>query len=69
MKISHESGGKEYLLCLCGNTVRAEGFYPCDAQGKVVEPTLEKWTTNLVVCDRCGRIINQTTLEVVGSKT
>jgi len=52
--------------CLCGNTPRLEGFYPCDAEGQIVEPTPETWTTDCYVCDRCGRIINQATREVVG---
>jgi hypothetical protein len=53
-------------LCLCGNSPTAEGFYPCDSEGEQVEPTPEYWTTNWYVCDRCGRIIDQDTLAVVG---
>jgi hypothetical protein len=44
----------------------SDGFFPCDSEGEEVEPTLEEWTSNWYVCARCGRIINQDTLEVVG---
>lgn len=53
-------------LCVCGNTPTADGFYPCDARGGEVEPTAEAWTTNCYACARCGRIIDQGRLEVVG---
>jgi hypothetical protein len=51
--------------CLCGNTSYYEGFFPCDADGNEVDPTPENWTINLYRCDRCGRIINQATGEIV----
>lgn len=52
-------------ICLCGNRPMQDGFYPCNAKGEMVEPTVETWTTNWYVCARCGRIIDQNTLEVV----
>ena len=55
-------------ICRCGNTPLEDGFYPCDTQGRKVEPTPEEWTTNCYVCDRCGRIIEQSTREVVGTR-
>ncbi len=51
--------------CLCGNVALEDGFYPCDAEGNVVEPTPQEWTTNLYRCDRCHRKINQATGEIV----
>ncbi len=65
-KIYRDAWGK--WTCVCGNTALDDGFYPCNSQGEVVEPTPEAWTTNCYVCDRCGRIINQETLAVVGSR-
>ena len=58
--------GPDDWKCLCGNEPLKEGFYPCDSEGEMVEPTPEDWTTNWYVCAQCGRIINQDTLEVVG---
>ena len=66
--ITREPGSLDAWVCLCGNTPSAEGFYPCDALGTQVEPTPEDWTTGCYVCARCGRIINQTSLEVVSRK-
>ena len=53
-------------ICLCGNTPDTYGFFPCNEKGGFVEPTDEQWTTDCYVCDKCGRIINQNTLELVG---
>ena len=51
-------------LCLCGNQPDFDGFYPCDRQGNEVEP-VEGWE-DLYVCARCGRVIKQESLEVIG---
>jgi len=51
--------------CLCGNVASEDGFFPCDADGNVVEPSWQEWTTNLYRCDRCLRKINQATGEIV----
>ena len=66
--ITHAEGDSDAWVCLCGNTPSTEGFYPCDAQGNEVEPTPAEWTTGCYVCAHCGRIINQTSLEVVGQR-
>jgi hypothetical protein len=66
--ITCEPGALDAWVCLCGNTPAAEGFYPCDALGKEVEPTPADWTTGSYVCARCGRIISQKSLEVVGRR-
>lgn len=59
------SMGGEWI-CFCKNTPQYDGFYPCDPDGNEVEPTPEEWTTNWYVCTRCGRMIDQQTLRVVG---
>ena len=66
--INHESGNDEAWICICGNVPSSDGFYPCDDLGEEVEPRQGVWGGVLYVCDRCGRIINQTTLEVVGRR-
>ena len=55
--------------CLCGNTPMQDGFFPCNTQGELVEPTPEEWVTNYYVCDRCGRIIEQRSRAVVGLRS
>jgi hypothetical protein len=56
------------LECLCGNRPERKGFYPCNSEGEMVEPTLEEWTTHWYVCDECGRIIDYDTSRVVGCR-
>lgn len=61
-------GHRDNWICLCKNTPVDDGFYPCDETGEEVEPTKEEWKTNAYVCAACGRIIDQTTLAVIGRK-
>jgi hypothetical protein len=65
-KIMHEAGNFEAWHCLCGNTPVDGGFSTCDMHGNEIEPV--KGWTGLYVCNDCGRIIDQTTLEVVGQR-
>ena len=53
-------------ICRCGNTQMDEGFQLCDADGN----DIKSWgdLKYLMLCKRCGRIIDQDTLEVVGRK-
>jgi hypothetical protein len=62
--ISHEAGCDEAWVCLCGNDPTSDGFYPCDEKGNEIE-TGRDWN-KLYVCARCGRIIQQDSLEIVG---
>jgi hypothetical protein len=62
-RITHETGNDEAWICVCGNMPVADGFYPCDREGTKIEPTAG-WN-GLYVCARCGRIIDQSSLEVV----
>lgn len=64
--ITFEAEDQDAWICLCGNTPTGAGFYPCDFSGDIVEPTERNWTSDLYVCDDCGRMINYKTLEVVG---
>lgn len=66
--INHEEGDPDEWICLCGNTSFADGFAACDSTGKEMEPTIESDWNGLFVCVRCGRIIENSTREVVGQR-
>ena len=61
--IIHEPGNDDAWLCICGNTPIADGFFPCNQEGREMEP-VAGWN-NLYVCARCGRIVDQHSLNVV----
>jgi hypothetical protein len=61
--ITHEEENNEAWICLCGNRPDSDSFFPCDKDGNEMEPA-EGWA-GLYVCARCGRIIDQDSLEVV----
>jgi len=65
--IQHESGNEEAWVCLCGNRPDSDGFFPCDSDGNEMEP-VQEWE-NLYVCGRCGRIINQFSLLILGQNS
>jgi hypothetical protein len=52
--VTHEFGNDEGWQCSCGNEPHWYGFYPCNADGKVVEPTEADWKDGMYKCDRCG---------------
>ena len=62
--IKHEAGNEEAWICACGNTPTSDGFFACDEAGRYVEPV--KGWKGLYRCGRCGRIIDQSSLEVLG---
>ena len=64
--ISHEANNAEAWICICGNTPDSDGFFPCDTNGNEMLPTLDSGWSGIYICVRCGRIINQDTLEIVG---
>ena len=64
--ISHEANNAEAWICICGNTPDSDGFFPCDTNGNEMQPTLDSGWSGIYICARCGRVINQDTLEVVG---
>jgi hypothetical protein len=61
--IRHEEGNGEAWVCVCGNRPDSDGFFPCEKDVNEMTPA-EGWD-NLYVCGRCGRIIDQSSLEVV----
>jgi hypothetical protein len=63
--IIREPGDKDAWVCICGNTPSDDGFYPIDEDDHEVEPTAKDWKTNQYFCNRCGRVIEQDSLEVV----
>jgi hypothetical protein len=54
------------LMCVCGNIPESAGFTACDGQGNQIEPGRYNGWASLYICDNCGRIINENTLEVIG---
>jgi len=64
--ITHEDGSDENWVCICKNRPDSDGFFPCDENGNEIEPIIGSGWEALYVCGKCGRIINQFTLEVVG---
>lgn len=65
--INYQGDNKEAWLCICGNDTSSDGFFPCDTNGNEMVPA-EGWD-DLYVCGRCGRIINQHSLKVIGQNT
>lgn len=63
-QIKTEPEVEDGWICLCGNTPADDGFYPCDENGNEMEP-VTGWN-DIYVCLKCGRIIDQHTLRVVG---
>lgn len=57
------------IKCLCGNEPMFDGFYTCNEEGDEVEPTEQDWDGRRIRCHRCGRIIDQNTLEVLPPMT
>lgn len=62
--ITHDPNDRDAWRCICGNEPTADGFYPSNQNGNEIEPV--KGWNELYVCVRCGRIIDQNTLRVVG---
>ena len=42
--------------CVCGNTTESDGFFPCDSEGKIIEPERDIWDGNDYVCARCKKV-------------
>ena len=72
--LAHPALTSEYILeiadgvweCRCGNTEELEGFIACDENGLEVAEELGPWDGVLRACQRCWRVINGDTLEVLG---
>lgn len=65
-RISREAGNPESWICICGNRPIDHGFFACDTDGNEMMPSIGSDWKNLYVCAKCGRIIDQITLQVVG---
>lgn len=44
------------FVCECGNEPHKDGFFPCDADGLEMEPTIESSWDGLYLCARCGAV-------------
>lgn len=66
-KITLENGSEDAWVCVCGNKPHQDGFYPCNEKGNEIEPLEGSDWNGLYVCRKCGRIIQQDTLEVIGN--
>lgn len=64
--IQHEPHDETAWICLCGNMPDTDGFATCDPSGDEIEPTLESDWHGDYRCQRCYRIIDQASLEVMG---
>lgn len=63
----HIDGTADWFICTCGNQPNYDGFFSCLSDGSIVSPTQDgEWEGSLYLCERCQRIINGDTLEVVG---
>ncbi len=55
---------KNNWLCWCGNTSKKQGFYPCDDKGEYRRDLFGRG--KFYACERCGRIIDPKTMNVIG---
>jgi hypothetical protein len=60
--------GGDSWVCLCGNEPHLYGFFASDLHGRRVEPTPDAWNGVSYVCDQCGRVIDQFSRCVIGSR-
>ncbi len=58
-----DTGG---FLCICGNDPEGQGAFPCDSEGRYIEPPPSIEPGNQFRCDRCGRVFDGLTGEVFG---
>jgi hypothetical protein len=64
MKLPEIADGDWY--CFCGNADIERGFSFCDASGERVRQHLDDCDGDLLVCNRCGRVIYAELGVVVG---
>ena len=57
--------GMDWWVCKCGNTPDSDGFSPCSDIGARCEPD-DSWDAIHYMCERCFRIIDQNTLQIMG---
>ena len=61
--LTSATSAEVHLVCSCANSADHEGFYPCDTDGHPARNGV------LACCDRCGKILNPETGEVVGRRS
>lgn len=62
----HGTPNSDDLTCLCGNAAHSDGFDTVLADGTSVEPLRDGPWAGLLKCNRCLRMIDHNTMEVVG---
>ncbi len=66
MNCPHE----DWWICECGNQPDYDGFFSCKSDGTIVSPVIGgEWNESTFVCLRCGVIVNNYNLEIVGKTT
>lgn len=58
--------GQDWWVCKCGNKPDLEGYSPCSSTGARCEPD-KSWDETYYLCERCFRIIDQHTLQIMGT--
>lgn len=58
--------GMDWWVCKCGNQPDSDGFSPCSNIGARCEPD-DNWEGTHYLCERCFRIIDQHTLQIMGT--
>jgi len=46
-------------VCHCGNEPHTDGFYPCDDNGRIIDPIDDGDWDGLYVCSRCDSLHTQ----------
>jgi hypothetical protein len=59
-------GFEDHPDCLCGPDAMKDSFWACDINGTLIIPGEE--TPQYMLCQYCGRIIDATTLKVIGKR-
>lgn len=58
---------EDWWVCECGNQPNYDGFFSCKADGTIVSPVQNgEWNEKDFVCLRCGVIVNNYNLEIIG---
>ncbi len=64
--ISCHPNYQDECVCVCGNQSIHGEFFMCDDTGVEVGPEHPIADTGLWACERCGRVINYATKQVIG---
>jgi hypothetical protein len=57
---------EDWWICKCKNEPHFDGFSPCSEIGARCEPDEQGWDGTHYLCERCFRIIDQHTLQIIG---